>query len=91
MNPNATRSGMTTMVALLTGAALGALAMALITSRKPHGPQKEAEALKRGGRTNARETGRSAKQVLDEFQRRNAWPKAFLDSKTLEVASERLG
>ena len=91
MNPNTTRSGMTTMAVLLTGSAMGVLAMALITSKKPHGPQKEVEALKRGGRTNARETGRSAKQVLAEFQRRNAYPKAFLGSGTLEVASERLG
>ena len=91
MNPNATRSGMTSLMILLTGAAMGALAMALIASRKPHGPHKEDETLNRGSRTNARETGRSAKQVLAEFPRRNAWPKAFLGSGTLEVASERLG
>jgi hypothetical protein len=70
MNRDVAPTGNLAVFSLLTGVALGALAVALATAKKRGARFPEGMASTKVAKANARETGRNAKDALAEFQAR---------------------
>lgn len=88
MNQDVAPPGNLAMLGLLTGVALGALAVALATTKKRRPWFPEHQPLKTVTKANARETGRNAREALAEFRARAGSAKRSAMDGVLEAAGD---